>query len=472
MTDLSQHAAQLTIWQNYHDICYQFEKQYELNWFTPYLGAFLVTKLFALVLPLYSALKLTIFGCVIALPLSILMVTKRAKVDNWLALLGFPLAFGYSFHWGFLTTILAVPIGIVFICIALEHIQEQTMRRSLLLSGLGVILLSAHALIFVACTAVAISAFFSRLRLPKRPLYAVFPFLVSLSLFFVWQRHVSSDARLQIPPLWDVNLMRIWRFFSYLLAGVTKTTEGVFGLLLFFTAALTGLRPVRKLYRWAPAIVLGLLFFVTPMQLQGVTFVYGRLAVLFAIFLLFGFEQKKSILNPVLTRVILTTVVVSWLCILTLRFAAFGKESTDFERLVDHIPTNRSVLFLTYNRESEAVPGTPYLQWGAYYQVRKGGLISWSFANNFQTIVQYRPGVELRTSKALYLDPRRFTWGSNDSKYEFFVAKSPVDRGAELFRKTTERVILVANIGEWWLYRRASVSMENGPCHELAAGDS
>jgi hypothetical protein len=472
MTDLPQHAAQLTIWQHYHDACYGFDQQYELNWFTPYLIGYFIVRFFGLFLTLHAALKLTVFACILAIPLTMRMVTRRAGVDSWIALLGFPLAFGYSFHWGFLTTMVAVPIGIVFVCLAFDYAREQTVSRTIWLTMVATLLLLAHALIFVACMAAGAAVLVGHLRLPKRLALALIPFVLPSVILLLWQQHVSIDARVQVPTLWDVNVFRVWRFFSYLLSGVTKNTEALMGISFFLGTALLGLKPSRNLYRWAPAMVLCLLFFVVPMRLYSITFVYGRLAVLFAIFLVLGFEKRPMLMRPLLARGALMALVLGWLFVLTVRSASFGTESQDFDRLIDQIPTNRKVLFLTYDRESEAVPGTPYLQWGAYYQVRKGGLISWSFANNFQMVVRYFPGVEMKTTKGLYLDPRRFKWGTTDSEYEFFVARANYDPGGELFRSTSEPVKLIAQIGMWWLYRRASVSMAPGPCLELAPGGS
>src|SRR5687767_8854307 len=70
MADLPEHAAQVALLTAFQDPCYRFDQLFEINWFTPYLLAYLVARAFAVVLSVHAAIKLTVFVSVIALPLA------------------------------------------------------------------------------------------------------------------------------------------------------------------------------------------------------------------------------------------------------------------------------------------------------------------------------------------------------------------------------------------------------------------
>src|SRR3954466_14166480 len=65
MVDLPQHAAQLSIWVHQGDPLFSEPRRFLVNWRTPYLGAYLAARVFALGLGVLPALKLTVCGAVL-----------------------------------------------------------------------------------------------------------------------------------------------------------------------------------------------------------------------------------------------------------------------------------------------------------------------------------------------------------------------------------------------------------------------
>ena len=160
MADLPQHAAQIALWRSFTVPCYGFSATYEINWLTPYVLPYVAVRLLAAFTTVNTALKLFTFLAVLALPLGIRAATDYARLDPSIALLGFPLAFGFAFYWGFFNFLSVVPLGIGFVIQALRLRDEPSRRRAALLGALSLILLLSHALVFAASSGLVLLVLF------------------------------------------------------------------------------------------------------------------------------------------------------------------------------------------------------------------------------------------------------------------------------------------------------------------------
>src|SRR5476651_1310309 len=148
MADLPQHAVQLTVWKYYNDLCYRFADTYVINWATPYLAGVFVMHMVAAVLSVSVALKLIVYLTILALPLAFKRFADFRGLDPFLALVAFPLSFGYSFYWGFINFNFATPIVLLlllYVCRAAERGEGETPQIALL----AVIVALAHGLAYV-----------------------------------------------------------------------------------------------------------------------------------------------------------------------------------------------------------------------------------------------------------------------------------------------------------------------------------
>lgn len=455
MTDLPQHAAQLTLWKFYDADCYDFRRLYERNWFTPYILGYAVTRLFSTVLMVNGALKLTIFLSIVALPLSVRSLLARAGLDPWLSLLMFPLAYGFSFYWGFLNFMVAIPLAVLFLSRVYDYSFEQDAGRGLILTLLAALLLLSHALIFVSCIGIALVFQLLRWRQPRRLLLSSIPFLLLLPPMFWWiVRMQGSEQRFRAPTVWNFDLLRPLNLASHLLASHTDLSAVGFSLLMMVLLALSGLRPAQDIRRWIAAAGFGLAYLFGPSKAFGTSFIYQRFAIFFFIFLLFAFEARRPVIRASAVRLLLTVLVSAWMVLLTARFYRFGRDAADFDRIVDSMRTNSRVLLLNAAPWSDAVPGLPFWHFAGYYQERKGGLIGWSFSSNFPVLMRYRKGVDPGTA-AVGANPTLFNW-QRHSQFDYFLLRAPEDQSRAAFATATEPVSLRARQGWWWLYERTA----------------
>ena len=115
MVDLPQHLAQVAIWMHIKDPAWGFGEQYGLNFMSPYLLGYVLIRVAAVFFDLDVAAKLVISVAVLGTPLALHRLLVRCGGDRWWSLVGFLLAFGFGFYWGFLNYILAVPLGLLLL---------------------------------------------------------------------------------------------------------------------------------------------------------------------------------------------------------------------------------------------------------------------------------------------------------------------------------------------------------------------
>jgi len=75
------------------------------------------------------------------------------------------------------------------------------------------------------------------------------------------------------------------------------------------------------------------------------------------------------------------------------QFIAFQRgEVGDFEGALGAIPPGRRVAALMFDRDSAVTNNTPFLHFGSYYQLRKGGVVEFSYAGYAHWPVDFKPG--------------------------------------------------------------------------------
>jgi len=466
MVDLPEHAAQVAIWRYFADGCQQFAAQYELNFGTPYLLAYLLARTIAIFTSVSVAVNATVFLCVVAMPLAFRRLLVAAHRDPWLSLLGFPLAFGFSFYWGFLAFLAAMPLAVVFIAVAYEQSEHPTRPRAAMLFVLACLLVTAHALmtLFAAAAVFALAVLSPHRR--RLAVMLLAPMAVPLMALLGWtQRMRASVSAVRSDPQWDIGLFRLVHLPSALLAGEWDGAAVAGAFLLVAAVALARPHPSRDPRRWAFAVVAAAGYLFAPQAAFGTVFLYARFAVPLFIALVFALDERASAIG----RAFIVLTVVGWMAFLTIRFHRFHNESADFARLVDAMPAARRVLQFNVDAYSDVTPCPVYSHFAGYYQRQKGGTIAWSFAHSFPTVVRYRPGVELLVRGSSFpRDPSRIDWPSV-ARYDDVIFRSRRDITAVLFSHAPRTFVLRARSGAWWWFENTAATGRKGPCPPLEA---
>jgi hypothetical protein len=447
MVDLPQHAAQVSIWQHLHDPDFGFAGRFEVHLATPYLATYALVRALAAVVPLRVALQLVVSLAVVGLPLSLLAFFRRKSVSAWWSLLGFPLAFGYAFRWGFLPFVVGLPLGFLYLALAGQHARAPSVRRALGLGALSLLLFSVHGLLGVCCPLLAAGGMVAspergRWALRLAPLGAALPWMIAWRLL--------DPPPSQIPTIWALGGYR----FAELFALVAYHSRAVVPAFVLIAAAVIGLRRVGAAgERWRtelPPLVLAVAaaLLLPERTFGGTAFLPLRFTVFWLPFLITWLQPGA----PRWTRGVLVAGMVALSAVLLSSFRRFDAEARQYAAVAALLPARpvlRPVIF------QETPDDRDFLQFPVWTQADSGGLAGFSFAaniNHVAMLARYRAPAPDLMSRDDEWHPERFDWRREIGKgYDAYVVFSAADRTRELF--TGAPVELVARSGRWWLYR-------------------
>ncbi len=478
--DLPQHAAQVTLALDLLRGESRWADIVTFNFFTPYLIGYGLIALLAQLMPIATAVKLVLSLSVLAFFWAASALRRRFGAPallDWLVLPGF---FGFAFKWGFLTFLLAAPIGILFILKALDFAQEANAKRSLQLLAWGVLLFFSHGLVFVAC--VGIGFCYAALDIPSRrqALIRLLPYALLGLLAVVYYHFATEVASAQYteakPLVWDWTPRRFVRFFRFQwdVALAARDRPGYllssFGFILFYLAPfLLGMRLRLTLRRVIPFAVIALIGFTGPHMAMKTAFIYERFALFLLPFyvLMFVPADRASTVPAGWAKFTLISVPLIFMSMTAVRawqFHEFDKESQDFKAIMDAVPPQQRVLSMMLDKRSHAAANPyAYLHFACWYQAEKRGFVDSNFAQMLPQIVRFKPG-EAVVQLPFEWRPYRFDWARHRGEhYDYFVMRYE-KRQFPRFLGMPCDIELVTTSGPWALYRKLP-----GTCHRVAA---
>ncbi len=449
MVDLPQHAAQLSIWVHQGDALFAEPGRFLVNWRTPYLGAYLVARVLAVGLGVLPALKLVIWGSVVAHWCAFGRVAVKLGYSPWLALLGLPLALGYGFQWGFISFIGAVPLGLFAIYFALGHRAGPTWRTGAWLAVTLCATLATHGFL-LGMTLVVIGPLL--LRGAGRFIARVLPLAAPVVLSIVWLMPGSSGRSIGY-TLWDPRWRDLAQVPGLMLgaSGADRLASAAGVLVLLLVAACLG-RPRAQPEWYLPLSLMLLGYCLFPLVLGGFGPLHPRFVAFMVPSLLLAFSARPRPRLPALPWLV-TGLCVAWLLVFVGRLVAFTRETQPIADFVSRMPSGLSVRPIVFDRTSQAVPGLPALiHLSAYYAAEKGGRQGYSFAMYPTSAVVYAPGVVPTMGSGAEWQPEWFSAQSELDSYACFLVASAQDRTLELFGARAAEVRLAFHEGNWWAY--------------------
>ena len=450
LVDLPQHAMQIANWMRLDEP--SPPPELELNLRTPYLLAYPLARALAPLVGVVVALKLVVWASVAGQVATFHYLCARLQHDPYLALLGFPLALGYGFLFGFVSFVAAVPLLYLSLVAALNHGEAPASKRGVLLAALLSLTLIAHGVAFALACVVVVPLLLRRDSLAA----SLAPVLAPVALYAVWIVPGSSAKRIG-GDHWDIGWTRLTELPG-LLVGIggsdpLATVAGL-GLLVLALLGVGRLHPsVRRVVPLALALAGYLLF---PVLFRGVGPLGPRFAVLLVPALLIATAPRRRATSPalVLHRSAIVALALGWCLLFSVRLAAFNRETRSFHALVERLPENLRVRPLVFDRVSPAFPGIPTLiHFPAYYTVEKGGTQGYSFAMYPLSVIRYRDHVFPTMGGGAEWRPEDFDATREAKHYDYYLVKSSFDRQNALFASLGGAVVLDAHVGPWWGYR-------------------
>lgn len=485
--DLPDHAGQIHAILNFSE----YQNDYKINWFTPYLVGYSISLLFGLVVSATTALKITCTLAVLAIPFATAQLARVLGLNRFWVIPSFAAACSFSFYWGFFSFVVATPITIAFFAFCVSYSQKpQSLRLFALAAVFSLFLFFAHAMAWAFAMVIAAAIIFihNGLEGTKNKLL---PFIVLLPLVFYWV--YLNGANQPAQP----NNLEFGKYSAHLYERTTtelkyiskqfneRTTKGEHGqraaemlgfsigrppfgdfviiaLLLLAWPYFLGAKITRQWRRWLPFISLVLIYMIVPYWIFDTAYVNTRFAAFLLPLSLFLFEQDpaknmrrdKGVLNVSLRWLLglgLTALILFGNYNL---FASFKDNDRDFKAILEKMEPNKMVLALMANQDSKLIVSPPFMHYGSYYQAEKGGMVLPSFPHD-----PVAHNVPMRYKHDFWpvhdtWQPNLFEWEKHGgARYDYFLVRAdkPMDY---LFAHSNGKVSLVERQGLWWLYKQ------------------
>jgi hypothetical protein len=455
MTDLPQHAAQVSIVRNLHDPAFGFEGHYEIHWFTPYCLGTLIPLLLSECFGLLTSMKLLLSLIVLSLPLCLHLLMREVGADPWWALAGFLVFFGQSFYWGFVSYLLALPLGVLFAFWMMRHRHQPSWSSGVMLSLVGVLVFFAHGIVFAVMGATAGVFMLLEVRTLRALAIRFAPLLALLLFFLVWLAWEHREGRRPDFPLgWGPPSAVRWFVLPANLVGLwTDPSAQALGWGLLVVLAI-GMGRSRTAVHLVPLATMVLLYDLLPAQVAGGYFVYERTAVFVLVFALTGFAATSSLARRRISRAALSAMVLVWMGVSIVRFQLFDARAHAYDVVMKDVPPRSRVLALMFDRAWEEVPEA-FLHFPAWHQAERGGALGYSFAQFPVMVARYLPGkapLPFWASQRISWKPARLKWRKYPV-FDYYVVRSAESRSALFEDDSGPRARLVAQRNEWWVYQ-------------------
>ena len=447
--DLPQHANIFRLWADLAHGPFEVRATYHVELFTPYLLPYLValplTKLFGAVV----ATKLLLSFTVIATPFTMSRWLRTIGAAPAFGLLGFVVAFDYSYLWGFVSCAVATPLMFAYLASFEAQGSTPDIKAIARTSLLGLLLFFSHGITFGVSVAAAGASWLARGRWVGRHRAAahVLPLVAMAVTWLVLQKqHTSSRAISQ----W-FDSQRAINLFSGAFMPFPDHKWALVGaagvaLFLLFARPKLAFDPARS----APLAIALLGFIALPDWIAATWLVGSRFCVFVHAFAPALLVPRMS--DPLARRwsAILFSLVLAFLIVLNVRLHAFNGELDGFIQVAAAIPAGADVQTLVPETSSEsAVFGASMMgQIPAWITAEHGGLIA-----NDSAVAGYFQIPIRRNSVPLF------------QYYPYVIARGDyaTSRGdlRHLTRSAQGSARVVKTAGDWLLLKRPAIESDD-----------
>ena len=428
----------------------------ELNFFTPYLPAYLLGTTLAFIVPAVTAAKILWSLGAIGTVYATTRIRARLGGDplwDWLILPGL---FGMTFVWGLLTFQVTVPLGLLGLEYWIVYLRAPTTRRAAAFGSALVALFFCHSL--VTAWLMSVAGLMHLLHKPtwsgtrKRAILVGLPLLAPLPVVALWLAFVRQVSQLHAPIVWGSLEERTVLFFTqWLGTGGGVAATALFGGTLLLSPFVAGARIHPDAVRRAPLVVTVGIIMLVPDFLMGNAFTYNRFFTLlgpsFVIALASAHERSARELRM---RILMPGIAIGWLLLVSIQMVAFDREQRGFFRVLNAMQPDAHALAFMQDASSLAMQNSQtYLHFGAWYQAEKGGLAQFSFAAFLPTIVHFRPTYRGVVPESFAVRPSLDFVERHGREFDYVLVRTTVG-GQQPLRGSPFRE--VAHDGQWWLF--------------------
>lgn len=413
--DLPQHLAAIRVLHDFSDAAFDFARYFELQLFrTQYLVYYLAAHLLAYVFDLELANRILIAGCLAGIPYALRSLLRSLGRDERFALFALPLSYNAHLILGFVNFLMAIGLALWGLSLAVREHSALKPSRAVGLAVIALACFYAHVVPFaVFALGVGLIALGRDLRSSLRRLLPLVPATIAALIWMVASPagkatvHAAGGGDAGPRPTFvpaELAYADIPNWLTDILHGDTDRDLLRWFAVVFVLTLCTGVLP--RAHRRDPSaraepsallarlallpLCAAVLYFIAPTGYDWIWPIAQRfplLALLFAIPIL----PKPGAVVGSAVSIALVVLTLASVHEVSRAFHAFDSEEVgDFDAALDSIPAAKRVVGLIFARGSRQVKFSPFIQYVAYYQARKGGAVMFTFADFPQSPFRFR----------------------------------------------------------------------------------
>jgi len=484
MIDYPQHVAMGALLHRLFDPNSPAHQLFQTNLFTYNAGietgiallSFVVRPELAgrIILAAYAVL----FGC------AALVLCDVSGRPRWYALLVLPLIHNFITGWGFANFILALPLSVLATAMWLRILDgSRSVRPIAWTLILSMLVAYTHVLAMLAiCVAVAVESVAYLVRSDQQPAARRVRSLVVPAVVLVpsvawslgawwWARKTSTTvwehawAEGQDDPLWQ----KLWHLFYNAAGNFADASErrllvAAVAVALALWLGASGAPADRRMRRLA--LTFFGLYLLIPKVFIATFHIYPR----FLPFAAFFAVASIPIVRGAWVRFAATAAAAVALLAganLLQHFLTIP-EMDDAMAIIDDAPPNRSLATIMFDPTPPTLAREIWVHLPALYQVRKDGIIAYSFLRNESVPVHYLPGKEpARPPGGFEWDGRLYDITASYARdYDLILVRSWIDPDtgttadpkSYVFRQYASFATLLSRRGRFFLYDASQVN--------------
>ena len=489
--DLPQHLAAARTLHSFDDPAFGLDRFHVIDLSrTQYLSYYFAVDWLTWLMPLETANRVVLSLYALGTPLSLAAFLRAFDRDPALSLLAAPLAWNTFLFMGFANYLVAIPLMFWALALLRRLMSHFCWWRFAGLTALTVAIFYSHAQIFGLYLGLAgLVGLFGgagihprhwwRQSLHLLPSGLLLGVWMSRSLILAgadsWQaghggRNVT-DTEVRFEPL----LERFVTLPRQLLDAYRDDSDEKILLALLAIAGLAALFSTRSpasprrpstpqpalwqlLHHRLPALMFVAVFAVyvlSPISYKWIWPISHRMVPVVALVGLTAVAGRSVRWRRAVLLVPATLLAIWTSALHAEKVQAFNAEAGPIRAVVAQAEPGRKLVALIFDKGSAITHHAPFLHFGQYYVVDRGGMATFSFANFPQSPVLYPSVGGPPTLPARWeWTPARFDWSGWGKWYDYILIRSGRDRSAAVFGRDKADAELITHQGSWWLYRQ------------------
>ncbi len=404
-----------------------------------YTGVYLPAMLLARFVGADVAIRILLSAVALLLPVAAWMLLGSFGRDRRLAVFAPALFHTVPLYIGVYNFVAAVPVAVMVIALTERELRAPSWWRSGILGVLGAALLYLHlsglVIALGAAVVLAVTSGVSRGRKAR----ALLPLAPAVALVVLWAAQApaarpmgAKAVAIETGPSWQPPLAQVLdlgRFANVIPGRVDELAIAALVLIWIALVRTPGprTRPARS---WRlPLLAGGLLaaYLAAPASIGYVALIHLRAVPFLLLFAL----CSPAIASSRRTTALLTAAVAVQLAYgakLATVYRSFDREvnAPQLEEVLASAEPGRRLISLMLNRKSKVVHFEPYLHFGLYYEVLRGGRVRFNFGELPWMPIRFRrdrPAAEFPLQWEF--SPAFFDWAQARGDAEYVLVRTP-----------------------------------------------